>query len=214
MAPPTDRDRKQETGTGSKHPTQQVQTQGWTDGRTDGRTKRADGRAPLYLCRLLQRCRRDAVKKRKKKLLEKEKKSYRSVYVPKFGSYFAFLIFKPCSLSSKWKTMKKVLIFVTSWISLCRHINFTTIKIGWHLVFLNFRISCFNVFIFFIFGGRGRGRAGVTVGQVRVLLSGEVHTYSDLHTKHFSKSTVSSSWFQTNVANIKAFFSLPLHVFQ
>lgn len=97
--PPTDR--KQETGTGSKHPTQQVQTQGWTDGRTDGwidgqtdrqtdrrMDKRADGSAPLYLCRLFQRCRRDAVKKKKKK--KTEKKSYRSVYVPNLEAILLF----------------------------------------------------------------------------------------------------------------------------
>lgn len=57
--PPTDR--KQESGTGSRHSRSRHGAE--RTGRTD---KRADGRAPLYLCRLFQRCRRDAVIKKKK----------------------------------------------------------------------------------------------------------------------------------------------------
>ena len=100
------------------------QTGGWMDGWMDGS-------APLYLCRLFQRCRRDAVKKRKNLIRQKKKKKLQIRICTKIWKLFCFfLIFNPpqCSSSSKWKTMKKVLIFVTSWISLCRHINFSTIR--------------------------------------------------------------------------------------
>ena len=141
--PPTDR--KQETGTGSKkkHPTQQVQTQGrtrWTDTQTDRQTHRQtdgrmdgwmDGSAPLYLSTTLQRLRKKGEKKKKNLKKKKKKKQVTDPYMyQNLEAILLFLIFNPpqCSSSSKWKTMKKVLIFVTSWISLCRHINFSTIR--------------------------------------------------------------------------------------
>lgn len=61
-----------------------------------------------------QRCRRDAVEKKGKKK-DQQKKSSRSVYVPKFGSYFAFLIFKNhAHCHQNEKPVKKVLLLVGS----------------------------------------------------------------------------------------------------
>lgn len=44
------------------------------------------------------------------------------------------------------------------------------------LSFFKFQISCFNVYIFFIFGG------GAGAGHVRVLLIGEVQRYKVIQT--------------------------------
>lgn len=75
-------DRKQETGTGSKHPTDTAGPNPGTDGWIQGR---------LSVQTLTETQKGHGEKKRQK----------RSIYVPKFGSYFAFFIFKPCSSSTK-----------------------------------------------------------------------------------------------------------------
>ena len=124
--------RKQEQEA-KKHPTQQVQTQGWTRW-TDGRTRQTDGRAggwkrPSLSVQTLPEMQKGRSEKKKK--LDKTKKKVTDPYMyQNLEAILLFLIFNPppCSSSSKWKTMKKVLIFVTSWISLCRHINFSTIR--------------------------------------------------------------------------------------
>lgn len=102
-------------------------------------------------------------KNQKNKTDRQKKKEVTDPYMyQNLEAVLLFSIFKPCSSSSKWKSMKKVLIFVTSQISSCGHIS--TTKIGWHLVFFKFQNSRFNVFIFSIFGGKGQGGRGAWWG--------------------------------------------------
>lgn len=74
-------------------------------------------------------------------------------------------------------------------------------KIGWHLVFLNFR-SLVSMFLYFLSLGEGTG-----AGQVRVLSIGEVHAYKHNRTRTPNTSQKQCPH-QTNVANLKAFFFL------
>lgn len=94
--PPTDR--KQETGTGSKKaPDTAGPDAGMNkmDGRTRQTDRQTDGRAggwkrPSLSVQTLPEMQKGRSEKKKKLDKTKKKKSYRSVYVPKFGSYFAF----------------------------------------------------------------------------------------------------------------------------
>lgn len=61
-------------------------------------------------------------------------------------------------------------------------------KIGWHLVFFKVQISRFNVFIFFIFGGRGRG-----------LVRPDFYSSDEVQTNRLGTNTAN-----VNVANPKA----------
>ena len=104
-----------------------------TDTQTDRQTGRwMDGwKRPSLSVQTLPEMQKGRSEKKKKldKTKEKKKVTEPDMY-QNLEAILLFLIFNPpqCSSSSKWKTMKKVLIFVTSWISLCRHINFSTIR--------------------------------------------------------------------------------------
>lgn len=102
-------DMMQEVGTGWKHQTQQVQTRGWTDGWWDesgpsicvDSTRDADG--TRWKVEIKNK------KEPEEKLIEEEKSS-RSVYVLKFGSYFAFFYLKHghCHQNAEKKNDKSV----------------------------------------------------------------------------------------------------------
>lgn len=112
----------------------------------------------------------------------------------------------------KMKSMKKVLIFVTSRISSCGHIS--TTKIGWHLVFFKFQNSRFNVFIFSIFGGKGRGGRGAWRGFTglggRQTHKTDTLEHTNTHTQPLRRAA-SSPRFPNSAAKRRLFL---LHVFQ
>lgn len=128
--PPTDR--KQETGTGSKHPDTagpDTGMNGWADGRTDRQTDgQTDGSAGRWKRPSLSEQTLTEMQKGRSEKKKKLKKSYRSVYVPNLEAILLFWSLNHAHRHQNEKQWNIVLIFVTSWISLCRHINFSTIK--------------------------------------------------------------------------------------